>query len=360
MSLDHTATHRHAEAIAPRVSVVVPTRQRADLLRPCVESILAQTVTDIEVIVVVDGPDSATIDFLSNVADKRLSFVTHPESRGVSNARNTGIDLATGRWLAFCDDDDLWAPNKLAAQLTALRENPEARWAIAGAIRVHQDRGTAAYPEPAAPEVVATALPHSNVVPGGCSGVIADRRLVIELGGFDPRLSTLADQDLWIRLNWTSPVAVAAEPLVGYRDHGGAMTRRIRKLEHELDVIREKYRDELEEAGRPFPGDIFYLWTYRRTFRAGDWKGGFALLARAPRFRIVLGRWLWSQGVSRLRSARPDYEPPQPLHRMVTVTEFPWLVPILGPAPEFHDEGHVENVRPQPTRESIDRTSSVA
>ncbi len=360
MRLEHSARTEQEGPDVPLVSVVVPTRHRAELLAQCVESILGQTLCDIEVIVVVDGPDPATIDFLSSLDDGRLRYVTHLESRGVSNARNTGIDLATGRWLAFCDDDDVWAPTKLAAQLTVLRENPEARWAIAGAIRADQDRGTATYPEPAAADVVATALPHSNLVPGGCSGVVADRRLVMKLGGFDPRLSMIADRDLWIRLNWSSPVAVAAEPLVGYRDHDGAMTRRIRKLEDELDVIREKYRDELEEAGLPFPADIFYVWTYQRTFRVGDWAGGLALLARSPRFRFVLPRWLWTRVTERVRLAMPGAEPFEPGYRMVTVAEFPWLVPILGPEPETHDEDDGAGVGHQQTQGAVDGMSSVA
>ena len=85
--------------------------------------------------------------------------------------------------------------------------------------------------EPPSAEVVAAELPYSNPVPGGCSGVIADRCLVVELGAFDPRLSLLADRDLWIRLNRTSSVAVADQPLVGYRDHENAMTRRLRDVE---------------------------------------------------------------------------------------------------------------------------------
>lgn len=317
----------------PLVSVVIPTRHRAALLGQCLESILAQTIADIEVIVVVDGPDWATIELLSKLDDCRVRYLVHSESRGVSTARNTGLDTARGRWLAFCDDDDVWAPTKLAAQLAALDQKPHARWAIAGAIRVNQERGTATYPEPATAEVVAAALPHSNLVPGGCSGVIADRRLVIELGGFDPRLSTVADRDLWIRLNWSSPVAVAAEPLVGYRDHGGAMTRRIRHLEDELDVIREKYRDQLDAAGLPFPGDMFYVWTYRRTFRTGDWQGGVALLARSPRFRVVLSRWLWNKALGRPGLDRGAGHTEAP-YRLVTVNEFPWLAAVLGPATE--------------------------
>ncbi len=332
MSADCPTTTEPDESSPPLVSVVIPTRGRAGLLAQCLASILGQTVRDIEVIVVVDGPDPATIEFLSNLDDDRLRHVAHPESLGVSNARNSGIEVATGRWVAFCDDDDVWAPTKLAAQLAALSEAPDARWAIAGAIRFDPDRGMAVYPEPPNAEVIAGALPHRNPVPGGCSGVIADRELVVELGGFDPRLSTIADRDLWIRLNWSSPVAVAAEPLVGYRDHGGAMTRRLRHLERELDVLREKYRNQLALDDRPFPSDVFYVWAYRRTFRSGDWRGGLDLFARSPQFRSVLVRWLWVQGRHRVRVMRGTAEAVQPPHRPITVSEFAWLEPIVEPS----------------------------
>lgn len=359
MNTDRSPIREPNEPAPPLVSVVVPTHRRAELLAQCVGSILGQTLSEIQLVVVVDGTDPATAHFLSTVDDARLVHVTHPEPSGVSNARNTGIGLATGQWVAFCDDDDVWAPTKLAAQLAALRANPSARWAIAGAIRVHPDLGTAAYPEPPAAEAVAATLPHLNSVPGGCSGVLADRRLVNELGGFDPRLSTLADYDLWIRLNWRSAVAVAAEPLVGYRDHGGAMTRRIRNLEDEVDLIREKYRAELAEAGLPFPDDMFYVWTYRRTFRAGDWAGGLALLVRSSRFRVALARWLWCQAMYRLGLARAA-GPPQPRRRSVTVSEFPWLAPILGPASECHSVGHTDMRDRQWAAEVVGEGSSVA
>ena len=340
-----------ARQAAPLVSVVVPTRGRADLLAGCIDSIRAQTVGDIEVIVVVDGPDPATTDFLSNVADDRLTFVTHPESRGVSNARNRGIGVTTGLWLAFCDDDDVWAPSKLAEQLSALNDNPAARWAIAGEIRVHQDLGTATYRRPPTSRIVATALPYSNVVPAGCSGVLADRSLVIELGGFDPRLSILADLDLWMRLNWSSSAAVAAEPLVGYRDHVGAMTRRLRGVEGELKVIREKFSEQLAHSGRPFPADDFYVWAYRRTFRAGDWRGGSDLLVRSSRFRTAVGRHLWERAKRRAGLTDPGVVSHESAARRVAATEYPWLGPLMAAAAEAHGretthDGAARRLRP--------------
>ena len=115
---------------------------------------------------------------------------------------------------------------------------------------------------------------------------------------------------------------------------------------------------QLEEAGLPFPADMFYVWTYRRTFRAGDWRGGFALLAHSPRFRVVLARWLWSQATYRL--GRTDAEPHRPEARSVTVTEIPWLLPILGPAQESRTPGHTDEPIQQTTGGVVGETSSVA
>ncbi|WP_412102903.1 glycosyltransferase family 2 protein [Plantactinospora sp. KLBMP9567] len=101
----------------PDVSVVIPTRGRPDLVTRAVRSVLAQTVTDLEVVVVVDGPDDATRDALAGLGDDRLRVIVLPESGGAPNARNVGVGAARARWTALLDDDDEWLPTKLAVQL---------------------------------------------------------------------------------------------------------------------------------------------------------------------------------------------------------------------------------------------------
>ncbi|MFY1688486.1 glycosyltransferase family 2 protein [Plantactinospora sp. WMMB782] len=101
----------------PHVSVVIPTRGRPDLVTRAVRSVLAQTVTDLEVVVVVDGPDGATRDALAAIGDDRLRVLVLPESGGAPNARNAGVGVARARWTALLDDDDEWLPTKLAVQL---------------------------------------------------------------------------------------------------------------------------------------------------------------------------------------------------------------------------------------------------
>jgi glycosyltransferase involved in cell wall biosynthesis len=101
----------------PSVSVVIPTRNRPVLVTRALRSVLAQTLDDIEVIVVVDGPDDATCDTLAAIGDNRLRVVALPESAGAPNARNVGVREARAPWTALLDDDDEWLPEKLAIQL---------------------------------------------------------------------------------------------------------------------------------------------------------------------------------------------------------------------------------------------------
>jgi len=105
---------------APLVSVVVPTRHRPELLLGrALKTALAQTLRDVEVIVVVDGPDPATLEALSRVEDPRLRVLPLPGNVGPSEARNIGIRHARAEWVALLDDDDEWAPAKLERQLAA-------------------------------------------------------------------------------------------------------------------------------------------------------------------------------------------------------------------------------------------------
>ena len=101
------------------ISVIIPTARRPSLLIRAVNSVLAQTVRDLEVVVIIDGPDSETLRALNDVADSRLRFIQNARSVGSAEARNVGIRAAHGEWVAFLDDDDEWLENKLELQLAA-------------------------------------------------------------------------------------------------------------------------------------------------------------------------------------------------------------------------------------------------
>ena len=101
----------------PVLSAIIPTHNRADLVRRAVYSVLNQTFTDLEVVVVIDGPDEVTLRALSDISDERVRSIALSACVGGSMARNFGVSAARGRWVAFLDDDDEWLPQKIDKQL---------------------------------------------------------------------------------------------------------------------------------------------------------------------------------------------------------------------------------------------------
>ncbi len=131
---------------APTVSVVIPTFHRPDLVVRAVRSVLAQTVTHLEVIVVVDGRDDATGDALGGLADERLSIHLPDRHLGNADARNAGVALARARWVAFLDDDDTWMPAKLERQLAVAQRAPCAHPVVSCRVLVHGEFGNMIWP----------------------------------------------------------------------------------------------------------------------------------------------------------------------------------------------------------------------
>src|SRR5262249_38865895 len=109
----------------PLVSVVIPTCQRPALLLRAVKSALAQSIPELEVIVIIDGPDFATEEALSQIDDPRLRVIPLPGRVGGSETRNTGVRLSSGQWVAFLDDDDEWLEQKIELQLQTARTASE-------------------------------------------------------------------------------------------------------------------------------------------------------------------------------------------------------------------------------------------
>jgi glycosyltransferase involved in cell wall biosynthesis len=109
--------------VSPLVSVVIPTVGRPDHVVAAARSALAQSLREVEDVVVVDGPDEATTSALTEVADPRLTVVELGSRTGPGGARNAGVAESRGEWVAFLDDDDLWDPRKLELQLEAARSS---------------------------------------------------------------------------------------------------------------------------------------------------------------------------------------------------------------------------------------------
>jgi glycosyltransferase involved in cell wall biosynthesis len=218
------------------------------MLREALASVLMQADVPIEVVVVDDGSADGTARFLAGVGDDRLVVVRHERPLGVGAARNAGLARASGEWVGFVDDDDLWAPSKAREQLVAMTA-AGAAWSCTGAVIVDDDLRVSAERRPAwRGDVAGIALRHYPV-PGGASNVIARAEMVRAVGGFDERLALMADWDLVIRLAARSPLVTVDRPLMAYRRHSARMSRGGSLAWRELDTIHAKYAAERARRG---------------------------------------------------------------------------------------------------------------
>jgi glycosyltransferase involved in cell wall biosynthesis len=223
------------------VSVVIPTRDRPELLALTLRSVLWQEAVHAEILVVDDGVGQGTDTLLRQVADRRVRLLRNAGPPGVSGARNSGIAAATGDWISFLDDDDLWAPSKLAAQLT-VADRTGAGWVYAGDVTCDQDLRVRSGAPPPSPEQVVSELRRHNAVPAGASNVMVRREVVDTVGRFDSQLRTSEDWDLWLRLAATGLPACVPRPLVALRMHGGMASRAVDRMLADIEIIAHRHR----------------------------------------------------------------------------------------------------------------------
>jgi glycosyltransferase involved in cell wall biosynthesis len=195
----------------PRVSTIIPTYNRKEFVSAAIESVLAQTYTDYELIVVDDGSDDGTADALKQYGE-RIRYVCQ-QHQGVSAGRNHGLELAQGEFIAFLDSDDLWLPKKLALQVAFMDQNPEARICYTDEIWIR--RGKRVNPQKKHAKysgwIYAQCLPLCIISP---SSALMRRGLFTEMGVFDTDFPVCEDYDLWLRVAARFPVFFIPEPLI--------------------------------------------------------------------------------------------------------------------------------------------------
>lgn len=187
---------------SPRVSVIITTYNRADILPRAVNSVLAQTCTDYEIIIVDDSSQDDTREVIQGFSDLRIRPIIHETNRGAAAARNTGIANSRGEYVAFLDDDDECTPNRLADQVSILDSRPDVGmvygWIeeINDATRVRRvprnvqntHRGRAAF------EAALTGISDTASMFNPCIRASVVRRV----GGFDERLATIGEDAVFM------------------------------------------------------------------------------------------------------------------------------------------------------------------
>ena len=234
-----------------KVSVVIPTYNRINLLERAVNSVIRQTKNAFEIIVVDDGSD----DNSSEMVKQKFGSVilVRQENGGVSAARNRGIEISKGDWIALLDSDDEWKPNKLEKQINALSEDPDyffchtnETW-IRNGVRVNQGKRHKKY----GGYIFDKCLDICRISP---SSALFKKSILEHVGLFDNELHVCEDYDLWLRITREHKILFIDEPLIiKYGGHSDQLSKnidgieiyRIRSLEKLLRNKRIKRDDRL-------------------------------------------------------------------------------------------------------------------
>lgn len=212
-----------------KATVIIPVYNGAAYVANAIESALAQTERDIEVIVVDDGSTDGTVAAVRRFTDPRLRLIRQANA-GPSAARNRGAAAARGEWVGFLDADDSWRAGKVAAHLARAAEMPEAALTYSSVL-VRDPAGSLIEVLHADREGwVLEPLLFGNFVWGGGSSAMVRRDVFDRVGGFDPKIKYGEDWELWLRIAALYPFGAVAEPLTcrlerpdSYGTHTAAM-----------------------------------------------------------------------------------------------------------------------------------------
>ncbi|MGA7938149.1 MAG: glycosyltransferase family A protein [Kovacikia sp.] len=222
----------------PKVSVVIPSYNAMAYLPETVDSVITQTFTDFEVLIVNDGSSDNIVEWASQFKDPRIKLISQ-ENQGVCVARNTGIVHAQGKYIAFLDADDLWDPTKLEKQVLCLDDSQSVglvhTWMVlidqhgnsTGRVMISDTTGK-----------VWKQLAEKNTI--ACSSVMVRRCCFEKVGMFAPILHAVEDWDMWIRIAAHYSFAVINEPLLLYRQHFSNSSKNWQAMEQAFHLVIER------------------------------------------------------------------------------------------------------------------------
>lgn len=242
------------------VSVVITTCMREpDILSRAVQSVLSQTYSDWELIIVDDSPDSYEYripnrNMIESIEDDRIRYIAHEVNSGACVARNTGLGIARGEYIAYLDDDDEWLADKLAMQVQKADEaGPEIAMIYCG-WEVMEDKTGRIMPKKM--EVhrgwVYDSLILNNYV-GSTSYPLIRTECLRAIGGFDPLMQSVQDGDVWLRLAQKYQIDCVEQILVRYHRHEGErITTNVAKKIAGFERLNEKNMPYLEKHPKAY------------------------------------------------------------------------------------------------------------
>lgn len=225
--------------IAPVVSVIIATYKRQALLPRAIESVIAQTFQDWELIVVDDEPSSETRAIVAGFADPRIRYHAHPVNAGLCAARNTGIRAARGRYIAFLDDDDAYLPEKLELQVRALDAVPERVGVVACFEEVLRNDGRATVRAMHLDGDVHAKILVDDLI--RMQPLMVRRSCFDVVGVFDEDLRAHDDFDMTLRLSRHYEFVTIPRPLVRIHPTVGSMSQNVQRRIEAIDTIMAKH-----------------------------------------------------------------------------------------------------------------------
>jgi glycosyltransferase involved in cell wall biosynthesis len=243
--LQNTSSH-------PLVTVVIPTYNRLALVQQAIASVIAQTYTNWELMIVDDGSDDGTPEAIVAMNDPRIKLLTKPHAGNIAMLRNVGVDEGSGEWLAFLDSDDIWLPLKLEIQLFSLLQKGK-RWGYGGFELMNDDMQTipnkAGHFHPISGWIIKEVLTTEASVTIGT--LMIERTLFEEAGRFnqDAKLIYREDYELVLRLALKSEALAVPDLLVRIREHEGRATSRFEEAHDRTAAMYEHFiRSRPEKA----------------------------------------------------------------------------------------------------------------
>ena len=211
-----------------KVSIIVTTFNRAHMVIETIDSILNQTFNDFELIVVDNCSSDNTEEVIKAYTDERIRYFKHDNGGIIAVNRNYGINQARGEYLAFCDDDDLWLPEKLEKQMLEFEKENQIGLVCSNAI-IFDENGEVG-------EFHKTELPDSNFTLKSlvwqnsviCSSVLVKKRAIDDVGLMDesPEIFSAEDYELWLRVAQKYRIKYIELPLMKYRTHPGSYKKK--------------------------------------------------------------------------------------------------------------------------------------
>lgn len=249
--------------LSNHISVIIPVYNGEKTIKETVKSVLNQTFTNFELIIINANSTDATLSIISQIEDERIKIFSYPQANVAVN-RNRGIKHATGDYITFLDADDLWTTDKLAAQYTALQENPQAAVAYSWTNCIDENgkflRKTSQVNWNG--EVYSKFLLDDFI--GNGSNVMIRRDALIDVGAFDEKLTNAQDTDLWLKLSAITDFICVPKVQILYRIQQNSMSSNVLGLEKSnLEIIQRAFaREKAKQYQHLKPKAIGNLYKY--------------------------------------------------------------------------------------------------